>query len=249
MNPNARNLAMRDPALAAFFGLAADDFGTESTFAGDEYGSDFGGDFGAEFGEDEMGLVVPINQAFGQGPMLPGGAMPIVSDPRHPASPVNPANIGTTMALWQQHLTKQNYTKRREALLDPNGDSTTKVERYSFTLAAAIVLSTAGALNAQDSPATKIRPQRVIMNAPAPGFVTVAELKVSNVSVTSGAAEDAFGYSAQAVGAHLDMPTLTPSNKATFLGNYTGFVPPGYVALAAYSFTIAFRGPATLAGG
>jgi hypothetical protein len=72
------------------------------------------------------------------------------------------------------------------------------------------------------------------------------EIKVANVSVTVGGTQDAFDYSAIGVEQSLDMPTLSPANRATVLGNYTGFVPPGYVALAAYTFCASFKGPAQI---
>jgi hypothetical protein len=44
----------------------------------------------------------------------------------------------------------------------------------------------------------------------------------------------------------LDMPTLSPANRATVLGFYTGFIPPGFVLGAAYTFVASFKGPATI---
>jgi len=107
---------------------------------------------------------------------------------------------------------------------------------------AALVLGVAGAINATGQPDTNIRPQRCTMNAPQPGFATIAEIKVANVSVSVGGTQDAFDYSALGVGQSLDMPTLTPANRATVLGNYTGFVPPGYVGGAPYTFCASFKG-------
>jgi hypothetical protein len=222
-NPNARQLAMRDPALAALMGVVAmsgSDFGHDSSY-GSDFGAEFGDDFGTEFGTD-------FGDEFGAD------------------APAGRPTEAQAMALWNKHHKQAAHTQRRERLLEPNKGSAVKVERYSFSINQAIVLGVASALTLTGQPDTSIRPQRVIMNAPSPGFVTVSEIKVANVSVTVGVTEDAFGYSAIAVGSHLDMPTLSPSNKATVLGNYTGFVPPGFVGGAAYLFVASFQGPASI---
>jgi len=218
MKPNARTLAMRDPALAAIMGVLG-------ASAGADFGAEFGNDYGAEFGDDfgEFGLDAP--------------AVPVAS---------SKPNAQAMMALWQQHQMKRAHTTRREMLLEPNKGSTAKIERYSFSINQDIVLGTAQALELSGQPDTTIRPQRVTMNAPQPGFATIAEIKVANVSVTVGGDEDAYDYNALAVGSTLDMPTLSPANRAKILGNYTGFVPPGFVGGSDYKFTASFKGPASI---
>jgi hypothetical protein len=132
-------------------------------------------------------------------------------------------------------------------LLEPNKGSAIKVERYTFSVNQALVLGVAlGLTTMTGQPDTNIRPQRVTMNAPTPGFCSITELKVANVSVTVGGIADAFQFSAIAVGQTLDMPTLSPANRATVLGAYTGFVPPGFVGGSAYLFTASFTGPASI---
>lgn len=51
-----------------------------------------------------------------------------------------------------------------------------------------------------------------------------------------------------AVGQELDIPTLTPANKASFNGGYTGRVPRALEDLTGkkYTFVLAFTGPATI---
>ncbi|MGH9966568.1 MAG: hypothetical protein ACREBG_01875 [Pyrinomonadaceae bacterium] len=222
---NAYQLAMRDPAAAAIFGLMPNggaDFGSEysgaeSTF-GDDFGDDMGDDYGAEFGDD-------YGAEFGAAPKPTPQALAHV---------------------WRKHNMQKAHTNRRERLLEPNKGSEVKIERYSFSTSQALVLGVASALVMTNQPDTSIRPQRVTMNAPSPGFVTITEIKVANVSVTVGGVEDAFGYAAVAVGVGLDMPTLSPANRATVLGNYTGFVPPGFVGGAAFLFVANFKGPASI---
>ena len=218
-NPNSKALALRDPALAVLMGaIDGSDFGIES-------GSDFGTEddeyFGYEFGTD-------------YGADAPGAAM-VAAPPPHVAA-----------ALWHKHVQKTSNTDRRRRMLEPNSGSDIKVERYGFSINQTLVLGVAAAIVASGQPDTNIRPQRVSMNAPSPGFATISEIKVANVSVTVGGIADAFEYNANGVGQSLDLPTLSPANRATVLGNYTGFVPPGFVGGASYLFAISFKGPASI---
>jgi len=235
MRPNANQLAMRDPALAALMGIVAiggTNFGGdlarhsvhgESDF-GDDYGAEFGDDMGAEFGDDY------------------GAEFGAAAAPRSPRP--SPQQLA---ALWNSHHQKKAHSAKRGALLEPNKGSDVKVERYAFSISQAITMGTAVALQLTGQPDTNIRPQRVTMNAPSPMFAFVSEIKVSNVSVTvGGGVEDAFNYGANGVGQSLDMPTLTPANRATVLGSYSGFVPPGFVGGSAVFFTATFKGPASI---
>ncbi len=219
-NPNSRTLALRDLALASVMGVVGGQ-GSDFGAESDDFGSDFGDDFDGDFG-------------FGFGDDAPGAAAPV--------------QVGKAVAFYKKAAAQHAHGQRRAMLLDPNKGSAIKVERYSFNLSTTIALGTVSTLNITGQPDYEIRPQRVIMNAPAPGFVVINEIKVANVSVTSGGSEDAFGYSALAQDAHLDMPKLTPANRATVLGGYTGFVPPGYVGGNAFLFSASLRGPANLAG-
>src|SRR3954463_13288161 len=108
MRPNARQLAMRDPAMAALFGgIATAQIGTN--------GSDFGGEFGADFGDDDYG----DDDAGGDFGDDYGADAP---------APAALARLGKKV-----HMARQRGNKRR-ALLNPNADSALKVERYAFTL-------------------------------------------------------------------------------------------------------------------
>lgn len=228
--PNASLLARRDPASLAILGLAPSTFGSQ--FAGefgDDYGDDYGDDvgdiaaeIGAEFG-DEVGAAVARRVARKSAP--------------------NPQ----AMAAWNKAKMEQARSQRRASILNPNAGSQVKVERYAFSMSQPIVIGTGVALAITDQPATTIRPQRVTMNAPSTNFAFIHEIKVANVSVTVGSgAEDAFNYNAQGVGQSLDMPTLSPANRATVLGTYSGYVPPGFIAGMATNFTVTFRGPASV---
>ena len=155
---------------------------------------------------------------------------------------------GMTPEMWAAEMAR---TAQRAQLLDPNEHSRLKIERYSFSLspAANFSLSTPSAFEATLQPNTRIRAQRVVMNAPAPNFVLIDSLQVANVNVFVGTTEDAWTYSATAQGVMLDLPTLDPANRATVSGTYTGYLPPGFASEFSYMFIITFQGPSTLVGG
>ncbi len=228
---NASTLAGRDPALAAMMGALNQgkqdaDFGQDFQFAMEDF--DFEGDAGDDLHGDDYDL-------FGQ-------EFQFAQD-----APAPRLTKGQVMKAAQQAIRDAKATRRRRNLLQPNAGSKIDVEKYSFPISNAITLGTAGALNFGGQPDTHIRPKRVTMNAPTPMFVEVNDLKVANVSVLVGpGVEDAFNYSAQGVSQALDMPLLSPANRATFTGNYTGFTPPGYVATTVVNFTVSFKGPATI---
>jgi hypothetical protein len=255
MRPNASQLARRDPALAALMGaLPGQDFGVDENF-----GADTSFEAEADFGN--FGGLSPFDVSQNIGGFGFGwdyGADAAAPPPPAAASPAAAAAARATRgtphpaamhAAWVSHTRQQAHTSSREMLLDPNQHSTTKVERYSFSITAPLVLNVASAFNITLQPNTKIRPQRVVMNAPTPNFVLLSTLQMANVNVFVGTTEDAFTYSATSQGVMLDLPTLEPANRATLTGNYTGFVPPGFANNFAYTFVASFQGPSTIAGG
>jgi len=231
----------------------------------DEYGYGEDGDYDYGFGlvsafDPSMNVGLPgygYGYGWGAGPTAPTAPprprppvrRPIVRrPPGRPAPRPHPAAVAAR--AWE--LSNPTSTHNRSMLLDPNRDSTVKVERYSFSFspAANLVLGTASAIPTfTQNPSTSIKGQRIIMNAPMPGFVLVASLQVANVNVFVGGVEDAFSFSPLAVGVMLDLPRLDPQNRATAAGAYTGVLPPGYTAGNAFQFVITLQGPATLAGG
>jgi hypothetical protein len=231
--PNASLLARRDPAALAILGVLPATFG--SSFAG-EFGDDYGDDVGDDYGDD---TGVDIGAEFGD----EVGAAAVARRVRRPARAANPQML----AAWNKRKTEMARTQRRASILEPNRGSNVKVERYAFSISTAIVIGTGAGIAITGQPDTTIRPQRVTMNAPSPMFVFINEIKVANVSVTVGSgAEDAFNYNAQGVGQSLDMPTLSPANRATVLGTYSGYVPPGFTAGMATQFCVTFKGPASV---
>jgi len=228
-NPNARGLAVRDMALAAAIGAIGADFGADvDDEHSDDFGSDYGSDYGTDMGDDDdWGADAP--------------SLPQVMAAAKPPSPQ------AAMALWRAHHARVATTHRRRSLLNPNAGSDVDVEHYRFPINATITkLGTSQALTLQGQPTAKIRPKRITMNAPAPGFCTVESIQVANVLGTLGDSSDAFEYNANGVGQVMDLPTLSPANKAIVRATHTGFVPPGYTGGSSYLFVASFTGPAQI---
>lgn len=228
MRPNSKQLAMRDPALAALMGVVA--LGTDF---GSDYGAEFGepDDWGAEFGDDDYG-----DDDLGDDDI---GA---IARRRPPSSQ-------QLVRLWAAKAAMAQRGRRRTQLLDPNRGSGLKVERYVFPLSQAVTIGTASALAITGSPDCTFRPQRFTMVVPTAGFITITEIKMANVGISIGPGLiDAFQFNSNGVGQMMDMPTLTPANRATILGNYTGFL-GGFSNGTVFTVSATFVGPSALAGG
>ncbi len=278
---NQFGLIAREPALAMLMGAMpmGAEFGFGQEFYGDPnfaaawggnpvpygyecgWGDDYG--FGIQSAYDpSLNIGLPgMGWGWGATPIAPAAPprpMPVrpvaapVSALAHPSNPAHPAHAQEAAKRWE--LGNPHSTASRSALLDPNRDSTVKVERYSFSFspAAPLVLGGGAAVaipTFTQQPSTSIKGQRLIMNAPVPGFVQISTLQIANVNVLVGAAEDAYTYSAVAQGVMLDLPRLDPQNRATAAGTYSGMLPLGYTAGFNFTFVITLQGPATLAGG
>jgi hypothetical protein len=195
-------------------------------------GSDYG--FGFGFGQDASPAAAATTP-----PPPPGG---------HPHGGHGAPN-GHGMHPAVHHAMKTaHHTDTRALALDPNKYSTVKVQGYSFSLSQALVLGTALAFNVTLQPNAKIHPKRMFANVNTPGFVTLSSVLVANVNVLIGGTDDAYTYSPLSQGTVNEFPTLDTSTRATMIGNYTGFVPPGYASAASYTFVLTLQGPSTLAG-
>lgn len=228
-NPTSLQLALRDPAAAAAFGIIP------GADMGSDFGNDWAGDVGFGFGDDH-------GFGFGAAAVAPAA---------HPAAHHVPRPTEQqAMALWQRHHMQAAHTAHREQLIDPNKHSTVKIEKYVFPLNQVITFGTVASISMSSQPDTRIRPKRVTSNAPVPMMILLTEIKVANVSVTVGAGngEDAFAFNANGQGQEMDLPTLEPSNKATVLGSYAGLTPPGFLLGGTATFVVSFKGPSTMAG-
>lgn len=224
MKPNAAQLALRDPALAALMGVSA--LGADF---GEEFGDDDEDDYGAEFGDDDDDWGAEF------------GA-------RRPLRRLPPPSSQQLARMWQSRQMSLARKQRRVLMLDPNRGSGVKVERYTLALSQDLVIATAVALNLQQQPDTTFRPQEMVCNVPAPGFATITQIRMANVGILAGGTLDAWNFGAGALKGRHDLPTLTPANRATITGNYTGFA-AGYPVGLAFTLSVSFTGPASLAGG
>lgn len=204
MTPNARQLAMRDPARAALLGVLTVASGTNYGAEPTSFGNDFSGGFGDE-------APTPQNMALA--------------------------------------YNEKMATRARARILRPNEDSSLKVQRYCFAINEDIVVGTASPnLSLTGNPETEFRPQRITINTPAVGFITVEALKVANVGILVGGHVDAYDFSSLGVGQALDVPTLSPANAAKASLNYKGTSPLPLVSGDAFEVSVSFKGPANLAG-
>lgn len=247
-------LAMRDPAAAAIFGDMDADFGMDprgprdvyGTYGVENYGTNgVGGTYGdhaamaAEFG---AGYAPTFGGQFEFGADDSAAAVSL-AHPAHPLHTDNP-NVQKIVAM---HLSTQKATASRQRLLEPNAGSQVKVERYRFALNQNVNVGTAANFTLSGAPDFNLRPQRVVTNVSVPGFIIINEGKVANVSFTSGGALDAWELNANAVDSMLDIPTLSPANKATLLISSSSFIPSGFTNTSVYLFVTSFVGWSTIA--
>lgn len=235
---NHRQLAMRDPAMAILMlGATA-----RSNVSGSDFGSEFSAEFGAEFSAE---FSADPNEMFACGD---DDGSDYGAEFGAVAVAVKKPTAAQALAAYHALNAKKAHTNKRAMLLSPNANSSAKVERYSFTVSEEIELGNDSTFtDLSDQPDTSIRPQVITMNAPTPMFAFVNNIKMANVSITVGSGEeDAYNYNANGWGKSLDMPTLSPSNRATVNGRYTGYLPPGFVGGTIVPFSVNFKGPASI---
>ena len=141
------------------------------------------------------------------------------------------------------HLMEQRrHTEERLALLNPNGLSTEKIERYTFSVEQLVVLGAPEGLAMTNSPLTDIKPDRLIFNAPCYNFALINTVQVGNTSVIIGGSEDAFNYTNVAVDVRLGMPLCRTSSRILVGGVYSGLAPSPFSAGNEYTFVGTFHG-------
>ncbi len=217
---NKKDLAMRDPSLAALVGaVEGSDFGNDDP--------SFAGEFSGDFGQDGGFFAGPF---FGADAAIPA------------------PTAAEAISVWKQHKMQEAHTQRRTGLLNPNEHSTKKVERYSLTLGQDVTVGTPASFSINKSPDTELRGQRITTNVVSPGFILLSEIKVANVSVTQGDELDASQLQAASWGMQYDIPTLSPANKVTVAGENTSATPSGFSESDTYKFRLTIIGPASMAG-
>ena len=227
-----RSFKGNDANLARAMGILNGSKATNSV----AFGADYGDDYGADMGVDTPSYYGYNTAGFGDDVGFGGRR-------RHRAAGGAPA----VQQLLSRHHHEQMATARRESLLHPNKNSKIDIERYDFSLSQSIVIGTAAILNQMSlQPSVTVRPQRCAFNAPSFGFATISSILVANVNALQGGATDAAIYSANSFGVHLDLPTLSPANKLSINGQYTGLTPPGFPVSFGFLFVASFQCPATV---
>ena len=145
-------------------------------------------------------------------------------------------------------LRERYHTAKRDLLLHPNRWSKVKVQGYSFSLNAKLVMGTEAAIHRTLQPNVMIRPKRMVTNVHVPAMVTLSSVQVANVNVLIGESDDAYIYGPNSFGLENEFPTLDTSTRATMTGSYSGYVPNHYDKDYPFTFVLTFQGPAALCG-
>jgi hypothetical protein len=148
----------------------------------------------------------------------------------------------------RNHLQREETTRKRKELLRLHDDSLLDVERYTLgVLATQLILAfnqNPIQLSGSQQPDVAFRVQRVTSNVPCPGFAMIFTLKLGNVtSIVSNTGIDAWQLNSNAWEEELDLPTLTPENAMSFVGQFTGLLVVPYNSVN-FQFTLAGSGPA-----
>jgi hypothetical protein len=163
-------------------------------------GSNFGSDYGSDYG-----WAPAFGTEFG-----------------HIGDEPTPQNMA---AAW--NAVKQ--TKQRQAILEPNAGSSSKIQRYGFAVNQDIVVGTpqqlGGGAALGGNPETHFRPQRITVNAPGVGFILLDTIKVANVGVLVGGTHDAFDFAPQGVGRRADHQPREPDQRPRFVHGHRAASP------------------------
>jgi hypothetical protein len=155
-------------------------------------------------------------------------------------------------AVLRAHFRTRAATRARKTLLEPDGGI--GISRFTFSVQADQIIPqqffdspAPQILTGSNAPDTNFRPQRITTNVPTPGFVMLSSARVANLSLIVGGSIDAWQFNANAWDQELDLPTLTPANKASFVGMYSGLFLEPFADLP-FHFIVSFSGPTTVTG-
>ena len=143
------------------------------------------------------------------------------------------------------NLIRTLSTSKRELLLDPNRWSKIKIERYDFSLNALIIIGRKERITVSLRPGVAFRPQKLIVNAPCPGFIYITLIQIANLQCNVGESIDGFSYSVYS-NSILDFPTMSPANTLAIDSVYTGLRVMPYIDNTDYILCFTFQGPATI---
>jgi hypothetical protein len=217
MRFSSRQIAARDPAMAALMGSMPASFGNDRTESRDLATSDL------------------HHGAYENADMLDTDANQLGRDNRE---------ISTLESYRRQDLIMRKLASERA--MDPNRGLSVKIGRYDFSVSTPIVIGDANGFSVSRQPQTRIRSKRLFCNAPCPQFVTISALLVANINVFIGGPSDAFTYSSQALDSIIDLPTLYPQNQLTIDGTYSGIAPAPFAEGLTYNFISTIQGSAHL---
>jgi len=254
---HSRELALRDPAASALFGQTAD-FGSDADYGDDIEELDADDEFGDdddEFGDDDeyeeeadMGAVKAVKR------YAIKRAAPRATVRRAPARTVirrvAKPQVSAALAARNARIMQANRARMARVMrLDPNHGSSLKIERFRLQMSQGIAIATAEVISVTANSAVTFKPEKLVCNAPCPGFITLANIQASNInSLVGSGVVDAYDFNANALNLDMELPKLSPAHRVSITGNYTGITPVGYIAAAAFTSTFTFIGHAKMVG-
>lgn len=261
MTAKRGELALRDPAAEALFGVSADfgdEFGEEFGEDDEDYGDDeFGADEDGEeieIEEADMGAAVKAGARYGR----LGGRQLMVRRP--PARTVSrpmvrtvvrrKAGVSAAVVAQRARVAQANRARMSRLMrLDPNHGSPLKIEIFRLQMSDTLTFGTASALVLNTTPAVTFKPNKLICNAPFPGMVTLSTIQASNINCLVGAGVvDAYDFNALAQDSSMELPKLSPAHRVQIVGAYSGRVCVPYITATAFDFTATFIGHAKMVG-
>jgi hypothetical protein len=88
--------------------------------------------------------------------------------------------------------------------------------------------------------------ERITMNVPCPGFISITTFMIGSVDMLNGGVMDAFAFAPQNFSAVSPRLIISETTDILIEGSYTGLVPPTYKENYRYLFTTSFSGPEVL---
>ncbi len=121
-----------------------------------------------------------------------------------------------------------------------------RIDGYSFAVNSLVTLGEAEQrFVCEGAPDMVLSPERLIANAPCPGFLILEDVSVGGVPILAGRATDAFVFSPLVLSKeHGKMPPIGPRSRVVIKGYMTGLVPPGFRPGTPYLLAFSFQGPA-----